>query len=224
MEKLAFQPFDPLRATKIYYNNLPHWRQEGATYFVTFRLADSIPLTVQSEWEYEKRIWLEQRHGIEMDRDGLWRRSFLELPEDAQSAFRSAFDRKRERFLDSGYGACQFREREAADCFFEKAETFDGVRYDLGDCVVMPNHVHLLITPKNEHRLEEILRGIKGTSAFSVNCRNASKGKLWQKDSYDHIVRDGRHLRKFQSYIHQNPKVAGIPSDKWFIRTAEYDV
>jgi hypothetical protein len=47
-----------------YRRNLPHLRIEGATYFVTFRLADSIPETIARQWQEERHQWL-RAHGIE---------------------------------------------------------------------------------------------------------------------------------------------------------------
>src|SRR6266581_288615 len=68
----AFVPLDEQRAVRIYQRNLPHWRQEGCAYFVTFRLGDSIPDGVRRRWEYEKQMWL-KRHGIEYDgKQGRW--------------------------------------------------------------------------------------------------------------------------------------------------------
>ena len=56
-----FVPFDECKAVRIYRRNLPHWRQDGATYFVTFRLGDSLPRRVLDQWEYEKQLWLAAR-------------------------------------------------------------------------------------------------------------------------------------------------------------------
>ena len=39
----GFRGLDPNKRVRIYTRHLPHWRQDGATYFVTFRLADSLP-------------------------------------------------------------------------------------------------------------------------------------------------------------------------------------
>ncbi|MGF1451770.1 MAG: DNA methyltransferase, partial [Opitutales bacterium] len=47
-------PFKELQETK---SNLPHWRQEGVSYFVTFRQADSIPQTKLKKWAAEKESW-----------------------------------------------------------------------------------------------------------------------------------------------------------------------
>ena len=64
-----FVAFDETRAVRIYKRDLPHWRQEQATYFVTFRLGDSLPQGVHDQSVYEKRLWLEAR-GIRVDAEG----------------------------------------------------------------------------------------------------------------------------------------------------------
>ena len=38
-------------------NRLPHWQQQGAVYFVTFRLADAVPLRLLNQWEIERENW-----------------------------------------------------------------------------------------------------------------------------------------------------------------------
>jgi type I restriction enzyme R subunit len=110
----------------------------------------------------------------------------------------------------------------------------------LGDFVIMPNHVHLLITPvaddsagtapgadveRNSIRyqndamernsfpfvkLEQILKSIKGSSAVACNRLLRRSGALWQVDSYDHIVRSLEQLSAYREYIAQNPRMAGI--------------
>lgn len=56
-----FTAFNEYAPVEIYYRNLPHWHQNGATCFVTFRLADSIPRTVLEQWNHERTQWLEAR-------------------------------------------------------------------------------------------------------------------------------------------------------------------
>ncbi|MCA9143628.1 MAG: hypothetical protein KDB05_12615, partial [Planctomycetales bacterium] len=56
-----FRGLRPDIPVTVYYRHLPHWRQEGATYFVTFRLADALP---QEKLRYLQRLraeW-ERRH------------------------------------------------------------------------------------------------------------------------------------------------------------------
>jgi len=50
-----FNPYAEIRHTE---NRFPHWQQEGAVYFVTFRLADSIPSQLLNQWENEREAWL----------------------------------------------------------------------------------------------------------------------------------------------------------------------
>jgi len=57
---IGMNPNQPLR---IYRHHLPHWRQDGVLYFVTLRLADSIPAHVLKAWEEDRREWLAV-HGI----------------------------------------------------------------------------------------------------------------------------------------------------------------
>jgi hypothetical protein len=53
-----FHGFDPHGEVDITRRRLPHWRQPGATYFITFRLADSLPQSVLHQWRHERAIWL----------------------------------------------------------------------------------------------------------------------------------------------------------------------
>ena len=56
-----FYGLDPAKPLSVYRRNLPHWRQDGATYFVTFRLADSVPLDKVRQWRNERNCWYEAR-------------------------------------------------------------------------------------------------------------------------------------------------------------------
>ena len=85
-----------------------------------------------------------------------------------------------------------------------------GTNYDLGDWVVMPNHVHLLIQPFESSCLSPILKGIKGVSARRINQCLGRKGRVWMNESFDHIVRSLEQLEKIQTYIERNPRKAGL--------------
>src|SRR5438132_5294859 len=51
--------FDPEAPVEELFGNLPHWRQRGATYFVTFRLADSLPQGKLQQWVRERDAWFD---------------------------------------------------------------------------------------------------------------------------------------------------------------------
>jgi REP-associated tyrosine transposase len=92
---------------------------------------------------------------------------------------------------------------------------FHQVRYWVTATVVMPDHVHLLLTPLTqesgyEYPLGKILQGIKGFSAREINKLRLSKGNLWMDENYDRIIRDfDEYLEKWH-YLRNNPVKDGI--------------
>jgi len=56
MQLTFFNPYAEIRETR---NRLPHWQQEGAVYFLTFRLADSIPQDLRDQWQDEWEAWMQ---------------------------------------------------------------------------------------------------------------------------------------------------------------------
>ena len=81
--------------------------------------------------------------------------------------------------------------------------------YCLHTWVVMPNHVHLLLTPHIEPSI--VLRRLKGASAREANQRLGLTGQpFWQAESYDHLVRSQAEFERIEHYIKQNPVRAGL--------------
>jgi REP element-mobilizing transposase RayT len=81
--------------------------------------------------------------------------------------------------------------------------------YDLHAWVVMPNHVHLLITPRTDVTL--LLRKLKGASARACNLLLGRTGQpFWQDESYDRLVRSAKEFGRIENYILQNPVRAGL--------------
>ena len=78
---------------------------------------------------------------------------------------------------------------------------------------IMMDHMHLLLVPKDEHSLSDIMKAIKNYSATMINRRMGTKGALWQQSFYDRVVRSERHLTKTIEYIHRNPVVAGLATE-----------
>jgi len=70
----------------------------------------------------------------------------------------------------------------------------NGKRYQLDAVVVMPDHVHLVLTPLEDEdgliSLPEILQEIKSVSAHRVNKCLGRKGSLWQQESFDRAMRE----------------------------------
>jgi hypothetical protein len=89
---------------------LPHWQQEGAVYFVTFRLADAVPSNLLTQWAGEREAWLKVHPEP-------WNK---EIEREYHERFSGAI----ERWLDAGHGACLLRQRECAEIVEETLRHF----------------------------------------------------------------------------------------------------
>jgi REP element-mobilizing transposase RayT len=87
--------------------------------------------------------------------------------------------------------------------------------YALIAATVMPDHVHLLLTPRNGWRLSRIMKGIKGGSARVINLGRRSRGPVWQVESYDRIVRGHSEMAQILEYMLNNPLKLGLADDPW---------
>ena len=82
--------------------------------------------------------------------------------------------------------------------------------------VVMPDHVHLVLTPGiNEDRqrvyvLSEIMWAIKSASAHRINKSLRRSGSIWQQEYFDHAIRRSESLEEKIRYVRQNPVRAGL--------------
>jgi len=222
MDQPPFNWFNPRKAVRVYRGNLPHWRQDGCLYFLTFRLADSIPHGILAQWEGERRTWLEA-HGIKGYPDSPhWKPEFDRLPEKARHLFRRMNARRLFSELDRCRGECLLRSKDAQRILAEGIRHFDGDRWHVGDFVVMPNHVHALVQVLGDHELENTLYSVKRFSARKINEAQGRKGRFWQKEYYDHIVRDRAELHRIRTYIESNPSKAGLGESEFVYSRASW--
>jgi len=84
------------------------------------------------------------------------------------------------------------------------------VKYLLQAFVVMPDHLHLILKPINGSSLAEIMKAIKGGSAFEINKKLQRKGRFWQIENFDHLIRNEHGLREKWDYIKENPVKAKL--------------
>ena len=83
--------------------------------------------------------------------------------------------------------------------------------YELASFVVMANHVHALLFPKVPP--SRLLKSLKGGTAREANRLLHRTGEpFWQRESYDHWVRDEREWKRIAFYIENNPVRAGFVS------------
>lgn len=165
---------------------LPHRDEPGLVQFVTFRLNDTFPEALRSEWEH---LWK-----IEDDRK---RRTELEA------------------YLDKGHGECYLRKPEIAQLVEDAFKMFHGTRYELRAWVIMSNHVHVLLQV-NAMPMAEIIESWKKHTASKANRILKRKGAFWAAGYYDTYMRDAEHERRTVAYIEKNPtkaKLVPAPAD-----------
>lgn len=189
-----------------YLRHLPHIQPPGATLFVTFRLAGSIPVEAQERLLAEAAA-IERR---------------LDKVADVGERKRLAYQEQKRLFgrwdavLDQAAdGPHWLREPEVAQLVQEGLHYRDGKVYDLDTYCIMSNHVHVLFTPLLEgdeqyHALPAIMHSLKGFTARKANLILGREGQFWQHESYDYVVRSEGDRERIRRYILQNPVKAGL--------------
>ncbi|MFZ0036927.1 MAG: transposase [Candidatus Acidiferrales bacterium] len=176
---------------------LPHWETDRAIYFVTFRLAGSIPK------EALARLCTNLRPAPNRISDA---------PQQLQNRPLHA---RVEKFLDSGAGACYLARPDVAALVSNALGIFAGLRYRLFAWCLMPNHLHAVIEPIGEWNLASIIHTWKSFTANRANQLLARTGEFWQREYYDHQVRNGEDYSRIIRYVLENPSKAGLVNWPW---------
>jgi len=204
-EKPGF--FNPWGDLKTGHNRLPHWQQDCATYFVTWRLADSLPGHVLGEHFEERAAW-EKQHPKPWDHE-------------TEQAFHRRFSARLDEWMDAGLGSCLLKETRNAVSVKETLLHFEGEKTFALAFVIMPNHVHVLFSLKRGEDLSRVVQAWKRHSAQEINRREGRSGRLWQKDYFDRLVRDARHCANCIRYIRRNPINAGLRPGSYVLFESE---
>jgi len=171
---------------------LPHLEIEGVTQFIGWRTADSLPANVFESWKQE-------------------------LINASEPEKRTELARRIEAYCDEGHGECLLKDPRAGrvvqECLFHDHLT----HYTLHGWVVMPNHVHVLLTPFPGVALTRITTRLKASSAKDANRVFGREGRLWQPEYYDRYIRNPEHFDGVKRYIEWNPVKAKLVPDptKW---------
>ena len=188
-----------------YHRKLPHYQPAEATFFVTFRLACSIPKDVIRRLRGNHQL-LEK--GILQQHD-LSEKEKRELQYAAQKRLFADVD----AFLDSNPNEPYWcRENAVAEIVIEAIHYRDTKQYDLQAYTIMPNHVHMMMTLlPGAPVLFKVMQHLKRISAKSSNKFLSRTGsEFWEDESYDHVVRDENEFYRILNYILRNPVKAGF--------------
>lgn len=151
---------------------------------MTFRLAHSLPASMMARWRVNLALLPPERKAA----------SFRQMIENE-------LDRCRTAWLANPVIAAGIQ---------ENLLYFDGDRYRLHAWAVMPNHVHVLITPAPRASMAQLVHGWKTYTARRANQTLGRTGRFWQPDYFDRYVRNPRHFLAVIRYIEENPVRAGL--------------
>lgn len=198
----AFLPIG--QALKIRHRRLPHWEIEGAVYFVTFRLADSLPPQARQKI-------IAQRKDVIATAAQMGR----EVSPEERTKLLHLSSRRIEKILDDGLGICHLRDPKIATIVADALRQFDDLRYRLFAWCVMPNHVHVLFQTVDGSTLDSVLHSWKSYSAKAANRILGRVGEFWLREYYDHLIRDRDEFRRALRYVIENPGKAGLENWPW---------
>lgn len=205
-----------------YERDLPHIHPIETALFVTFRLHNSIPDIVYWKWTEELKAEKEYIESLPI--------SSFQKQEMYYREQKLHFKRMDEYLHADNKGEKFLAIPEIGQLVHNKIVGYHEERYNLLCSCVMPNHVHLLFehyklnTPvtnvygkDKNYPIAQTMRYIKGSTAKEANSILGMKGRFWQKESYDHYIRNDREMDNVINYILQNPVKAGLVEDwtKW---------
>jgi len=189
---MPFKPFDPSKKVHNHRLKLPHWRQWGTTYFITSRLADSLPTQVLDEWRALRDCWLAAQ-GIRSSQQ------LDQLPESQRHTYHREFTARFHELLDAGHGECVLAKADLAAILVRKLVAGHELAYHLDAWVIMPNHFHAIVEPIKEAVLGEIIHRWKGGQ------RSRDQPSVWS-------VRAALAARAVRSYCAQRGSIESLSS------------
>lgn len=107
-------------------------------------------------------------------------------------------------------GSCLLNQPSIANVVQGTILYFEGTRYHLLAWCVMPNHVHVVIQPAPLFALRQILHTWKSFTANRINKMLRRNGPLWERESFNHLIRRPEQVEHFIRYTHSNPVEAGL--------------
>ena len=172
---------------------LPHLEKPGGTYFVTFRLADAVKMGKQQHKDVsEKAGRMPAPQGL-ADRPEL---APEEIARDCETPLT--------------LGSCALGRDDVAAMVQDALLHFHNQHYQLHAWCIMPNHVHVVVTPLDGHELSAILHSWKSYTSKQAGKLLGSTGTFWQRESFDHLCRSRQHVEWFVRYTEENPVKAGL--------------
>ena len=96
-----------------------------------------------------------------------------------------------------------FRHQRWAELFIQVLRHYRETAYFVHEFVLMPDHFHLIITPKTS--LERSIQFLKGGFSYRAKTELHSNMEVWQRGFSDHRIRDAADYAQHVEYIYSNP-------------------
>jgi putative DNA methylase len=178
---------------------LPHFGRSHLSQAITFRLAGCLPKQKLRKIKRSTRFLEEEKRNAERHK-------------------------QIEQYLDSGHGRTWLKELSIGRLVHRSMLYHDEQRYLLHAWVVMPNHVHILMTPEENASLSDIVHSLKSYTAKKINDQKSRSGSVWQRGYYDRYIRNNDHFWSVMRYIELNPVKADLCSQplEWEWGSAGY--
>ncbi len=211
--------YDASDKVSVTRRKLPHWSQAGTVAFITWRLHDSLPRPLIERFLNDRKHWLSLHH-IDVTQPG-WRAKLASLQDYQLHEYHRRFTDRWHLELDAGHGEAFLRRPDLAAVVADSLQFFDGDRYELHDFVVMPNHVHVLAVFPDHEAMTRQCESWKRFTGTQINKMLDRKGRFWQQDSYDHLVRHQEQYVRLSEYIVENPVKARLRAGEFVLYNRE---
>jgi type I restriction enzyme R subunit len=212
--------FDPNDDLLITQRGLPHWAQDGCVVFITWRMNDSLPGHVLAAWRDQRNTWLTRRN-IDPKNPG-WKNRLHQLPPTEVADFHEAFTEAWHALLDRGHGSCVLRDPRCATVVRDSLLHFNGDRYQMHSFVIMPNHLHLLVTFPDRDAMLSQCESWKRFTGTQLNRLLGTTGRFWQQDAFDHLVRHQAQYHRLLRYLAENPMKARLHSSEYLLYSSHH--
>jgi REP element-mobilizing transposase RayT len=187
----------------IYYKHLPHYQPAEATFFVTYRLACSLPVLViqnlKDEFHKQTKEVMLKVKDVKLREEELYK---------TQKRYFAKFDDHLDKNLNESYW---LKNDTIAGIVADSLHFLADSYFELWAYCIMSNHVHLLISMHaNAPILYKVMQRHKSFTATQCNKVLRRHGPFWTRESYDHVVRKDDEFGRIVAYILNNPVKAGL--------------
>ncbi len=202
-----------------YRKHLPHFQQQGQSYFITWCLKDAVPPKALESYTLQLR---QIKSEIEIAQKNQYDEHLLSDLKIKMAIIRNKYMKAFDDLLHvQTRMIIDLSKDENARIIIDALRFWEGKRLENYAICVMSNHIHwvLRVYDKNEQGepvwLQDILQSVKRFTATELNKQENRKGTVWHSESYDTTIRNTQHLYNAINYTLQNPVSAGLVKNWW---------